>query len=72
MNTKHVIIALSQSEPWMRERRIKDARGRILYSRYKVYAKLAGRTRVAHLCTFDTSDEALAYMAGLRTGTPLD
>jgi len=53
---------LKVGEPYTRERRIKDKNGRILYSLFPVYARMEGNKRPSRLCTFDTYEEARAYM----------
>ena len=62
-----VNLKVGLAEPRVRERRIKDANGRILRSEFPVYAKIEGRYRTARLCTFDTLAEAVDYMRALTS-----
>ena len=58
-----MIVTLTYSDPWMRERRFKDKHGRIVSSEFVVYAKVSGSTH--RLCAFSSAIEALDYMRGL-------
>jgi hypothetical protein len=62
-----MIVQTIAREPYMRERRIKDAHGRILRSEFICYAYIDGKSK--RLCAWDTHEEACEYLRALGRNT---